>query len=75
MGTTVVTMDVSSADRLVVSLTTESVRPVDLFVFNSSIALYHSSVAGSENSRVSDRETMWLNSLFVWEARWRLLMA
>ena len=75
MGTTVVTMEVSSVDSLVVSLTSESVRPMDLAEFISSIALYHSSVSGSENSRVSDRETMWLNSLFVWEARWRLLMA
>ena len=65
MGTTVVTMDVSSADSLVVSLTSESVRPVDLLEFISSIALYHSSVAGSDNSRVFDRENKWLTSLFV----------
>ena len=58
----------SSVDSLVVSFTSESVRPMDLFKFISSIALYHSSVGGSENSRVSDRETMWLNLLFIWEA-------
>ena len=54
MGTTIVTMDVSSADSLVVSLTSELVRPLDLLETISSIALNHSSVAGSENSRVFD---------------------
>ena len=75
MGTTVVTMEVSSTDSLVVSFTSESVRPMDLLEFIPSIALYHSSEDGSENSRVSNRETMWLNLLFSWEAWWRLLMA
>ena len=65
MGTTVVTMDVSSADSLVVSLTSELVRPLDLLEIISSIALNHSSVARSENSSVFALENKWLTSLFV----------
>ena len=65
MGTTVVTMVVSSSDSLVISLTSELVRPLDLFEFISSIALNHFYVAGSENSRVSTLENKWLTSLFV----------
>lgn len=41
METIVVTMEVSSADSLVVSFTSESLRPMDLLKFISSIALYH----------------------------------
>ena len=52
MGTTLVTMLVRSADSLVFSLTSDSVRPTELLAFISSIVVYHSSVAGSKNSRV-----------------------
>ena len=56
MGTTVVTIVVRSADSLVFSFTSESVKPFDLFQFISLIVLYQSSVVGSENSSLSDLE-------------------
>ena len=52
IGTTVVTMLVRSADSLVFSLTLDPVIPIEFLELISSTAVYQSSVAGSENSRM-----------------------
>ena len=64
MGTTVVTIVVSSADSLVFSFNSESVSPVEFFEFISLIALKNTSVEGFENSKVPNLETKWLSLLF-----------
>ena len=59
------TMEVSSADNMVTSFISEFVRKLVLLLTISSIALYHCSVAGSENERIFSLENRWFISLFV----------
>ena len=65
IGTKVVTIEVRSADNLVTSFTSEFVRILVLLLTISSIALYHCSVAGSENERIFSLENKWFISLFL----------